>query len=42
MISYLLHEMGHGFGIPSDRDTDTGLLPVKQRRDSDKLYRNNL
>ena len=29
MISYLLHEMGHGFGILSDRNMDTGELPSK-------------
>ena len=27
MISLLLHEMGHGFGIQSFRDTATGELP---------------
>ena len=27
MINFLLHEMGHGFGIGSDRNTDTGDLP---------------
>ena len=27
MISYLLHEMGHGFGFLSDRDKSTGELP---------------